>query len=88
MFENPGVDHLPFPQTIFALQSDSNSLGNSSANRLVCRSFTSLPRFWLFGWKVAQDIYLAVCLNIGSVSFEFKDKKMFVVSRLYLLSKT
>ena len=34
------------------------SLGNSSANRLVCRSFTSLARFWLCAWKVAQHILL------------------------------
>ena len=75
MFEYPGVDHLEFLQTIFALQSHSNTLGSSSAIRLVCRSFTSLPRFWLFAWKVAQHIYLAVCMNIESVAFEFKDKK-------------
>ena len=80
MFENPGVDHLPFPQTIFALQSDSNSLGSSSAIRLGCRSFTSLPCFWLFAWKVAQHIYLAVCLNIESLKTKNVCGKPFVSS--------
>ena len=93
------LENCPWPQNIWIYWSGSSSislnnifftvsLSNSSPNRSVCRSCTSLPCFWLFAWNVAQHIYLAVCMNIESVSLEFKDKKLFVVSHLYLLSKT